>query len=137
MLTLDELDFFTADADRTEQQALLWLSTCRAYRFVREFAVEIIRERFISYQLDLHLESFDIFFDAKAEWDEGLAGISLSTRLKLRQILFRMLREAGVISAGGQIQTYYLPNRLKSLIAEKNPADLLIYPGISIDGGPS
>jgi predicted exporter len=40
-LTQDELDFFIAEADRAEQQALLWLATCRAYRFVREFAVEV------------------------------------------------------------------------------------------------
>lgn len=133
-LTSEELDFFIADADRTEQQALLWLATCRAYRFVQEFAIEVIRERFLSYQLDLHPESFDTVFDAKAEWDEGLAGISRSTRLKLRQVLFRMMREAGVISEERQIQTYHLSARLKRLIAEARPADLAIYPGISVDG---
>lgn len=135
MLTWEELEFFIADADRVEQQALLWLATCRAYRFVWEFAVEVIRERFLSYQLDLHLENFDTLFDAKAEWDEGLDSISRSTRLKLRQVLFRMMREAGVISEDGQIQTYYLSARLKNLIAEKGPGDLAIYPGISLDGG--
>jgi hypothetical protein len=132
-LTRDELDFFIAEADRAEQQALLWLATCRAYRFVREFAVEVIRERFLSYQLELNLESFDVLFEAKAEWDEDLAKISQSTRLKLRQILFRIMREAGVISSEGNIQTYYLPSRLKRLIAEENPEDLMIYPGISLN----
>jgi hypothetical protein len=134
-LTRDELDFFTTDADRLEQQALLWLSTCRAYRFVREFAIEVIRERYLSYQLDLPLEAFDTLLDAKAEWDEGLAAINLSTRLKLRQILFRIMREAGVISEEGKIQTYYLSTRLHHLIAENRPADLAIYPGVSVSGG--
>ena len=136
VLTSDELDFFTTDADRNEQQALLWLATCRAYRFVREFAIEVVRERFLSYQLDLHLETFDTLLDAKAEWDEGLAGISRSTRLKLRQILFRIMREAGVISGEGRIQAYYLSTRLNRLIADNSPADLAIYPGVSVDGGP-
>ena len=75
-LTADEREFFIEDADRMERQSLLWLATCRAYRFVREFAVEVLRERYLSYQLDLPLETFDVFFGAKAEWDEGLEGIS-------------------------------------------------------------
>ena len=98
--TLDdeELDYLVQEADRQDQQALLWLATCRAYRFVREFATEVIHERFLSFQLDLPLESFDVLLAAKAEWDEGLAGVSPTTRAKLRQVLFRMMREASVIS---------------------------------------
>jgi len=97
--TLDdeELTYLVEDADRQDQQALLWLATCRAYRFVREFATEVIHERFLSFKLDLPLESFDVLFEAKAEWDEGLNGISATTRAKLRQVLFRMMREANVI----------------------------------------
>lgn len=99
MLTDTERLFLLEDADRTDQQALLWLAACRAYRFVGEFAVEVIRERYLSYQFDLPLEAFDVLFDAKADWDEGLAKISASTRKKLRQILFRMMREAEILSA--------------------------------------
>ena len=68
----DELDYLIEGADRQDQKALLWLATCRAYRFVREFATEVIHERFLSFQLVLPLESFDVLFAAKAEWDEGL-----------------------------------------------------------------
>lgn len=82
-LTDDERDFFLHEADRGDQLALLWLAACRAYRFVREFAVEVLRERYLSFQLDLPLESFDMLFAAKAEWDEGLAKISPSTQAAL------------------------------------------------------
>ena len=101
-LTDEERSFLTDEADRPEQEALLWLSMCRTYRFVREFLLEVIQERYLSLRLDLSLETFDSFFDSKAEWDDGLAGLSQTTRLKLRQILFRIMREAGIIdnSAG-------------------------------------
>ena len=56
-LTQEERDFFLHEADRGDQLALLWLATCRAYRFVREFAVEVLRERYLSFQLDLSLDS--------------------------------------------------------------------------------
>lgn len=136
LLTLSAAErvYFIEEADRSERQALLWVATCRAYRFIREFAVEVIRERYLSYQLTLPLESFDILFEAKAEWDEGPAGLSRSTQLKLRQIMFRMMREAGIISEDDRIQTAILSTRLKSIINEHNPGELAIFPSIPVEG---
>lgn len=134
-LSDEELGYLVQVADRQDQQALLWLATCRAYRFVREFATEVIHERFLSFQLDLPLESFDVLFAAKAEWDEGLAGISPTTRAKLRQVLFRMMREASVISDDNRILSAYVSPRLKAILAEKSPRDLVLFPGLSRDGG--
>ncbi|WP_371168797.1 DUF1819 family protein [Aliiroseovarius sp. 2305UL8-7] len=127
----DELAYFVGAADRADQQALLWIACCRAYRFVREFAVEVIQDRFLSYQLDLPLESFDVFFDAKAEWNDDLAGLSMSTRLKLRQILFRMMREADILTADNQIQTSLLSTKLTAMIEATNIAELAYFPGLS------
>lgn len=133
-LTDEERDFLLHDADRSDQLALLWLATCRAYRFVREFAIEVLRERYLSFQLDLPLESFDILFETKAEWDEGLAKISASTRAKLRQVMFRMMREARVISTEGRILSAYVSPRLRNLIEDFDRRDLLIFPGLSAAG---
>lgn len=129
-LTAQELNFLSDEADRPEQEALLWLATCRAYRFIREFAIEVIQERFLSYRLDLPIDTFDHFLEAKAEWSSDLASISRSTRLKLRQVLFRMLREAGVIDTADKIRPAYVSSRLRALIASHDPADLQVFPGL-------
>jgi len=136
LLTLTDAErvFLIEQADRADRQALLWLATCRAYRFIREFAVEVIRERYLSYQYDLPLESFDILLEAKAEWDDGLASLTSSTRLKLRQVLFRIMREAGVISRTGQIQAALLSSQLKTMIEDRAPGDLAVFPGVPVDG---
>ena len=133
-LTNEERAYLLDEADRSERQALLWIATCRAYRFIREFAVEVVRERYLSCQLDLPLESFDILFEAKAEWDEGLARLSRSTRLKLRQIMFRMMREAGIISEDDSIQTAIISIRLKHMIEYNNPDELAILPNVPVEG---
>lgn len=133
-LGAEEIDFLRGTAERQEQQYLLWLATCRAYRFVREFAVEVICDRYLSYQLALPLESFDTFFAAKADWDDGLASISETTRRKLRQILFRMMREASIISEDHRIQSTCLSNPLRELIEANTPTDLAVFPGIAIKG---
>ena len=133
MLSEDELEFLKGDAERSDKSALLWLATCRAYRFIREFATEVIRERYLSYQLDLPLQTFDILFEAKAEWDDGLASLSESTRLKLRQILFRIMREAGVISHDNRVQTAILSSSLRTMIGRNNPGELAIFPGVPVE----
>ena len=75
-----------------------------------------------------------MFWDEKAEWHSELDDISRSTRLKLRQVLYRMMREAGILSTEGILQTAYLTTRLKALIAGSRAADLAIFPGIQIEG---
>jgi len=129
-LTDEERHFLVEQSDRPEQEALLWLAACRAYRFVREFAIEVIRERFLSYRYDLPLDAFDHFYDGKAEWHPELVTISPSTRRKLRQVLFRMLREAGVIDGASNIRPAYLSSRVVALIEGCDPGDLLIFPGL-------
>ncbi len=124
-----ERQYLLDDADRTEQQAMIWLAICRTYRFVHEFAVEVINERYQSWRLDLGLEVFDRFLAEKAECDPSLAELSSSTCAKLRQVLFRILREAGLRSVEGRIQPIWLSGRMKRLIEESNPADLWVFPG--------
>lgn len=124
-----ERQYLSDDADRAEQQAMMWLAICRTYRFVYEFAVEVIGERYQSWRLDLGHEVFDRFLTEKAESDTGLAELSPSTCAKLRQVLFRILREAGLISVAGRIQPIWLSGRMKRLVEESNPADLRIFPG--------
>jgi hypothetical protein len=136
-LSSTETEYLVTAADRFEQQALLWIATCRAYRFVREFTVDVVRERYLSLKLDLPLETFDIFFADKAEWDEGLSKITPSTRLKLRQILFRMLREAGIISEDRRILSPDVSARLRTMLEDQAPQDLLLFPGLVDVGGRS
>ena len=127
----DERAFLVERADRAEQAALLWVATCRAYRFVREYAIEVVCERHLSHRLDLPPETFDHLLEAKAEWDDGLAAIAPTTAHKLRQILFRMMREAGIIDRARRIQTASLSRALRTLLESTAPADLAVFPGVA------
>lgn len=125
-----ELAYLVEGADRGDQQALLWVAACRAYRLVREFATEIVQDRYLAYQMDVPQETFDIFFEAKAEWHDELSGLSASTRSKVRQVLFRMMREAGILSRDNQILPAFLSPRVRVLIEENAPQDLDFFPGL-------
>lgn len=110
-----EVDFLVEGTPQ-EQAVLLWLAVCRTYRFVADFAAEVLRERFLSFRVDLDYDAFDAFFETKAEWNPDLATIRPSTQAKLRQVLFRIMREAGIISPSNEIRRTLLTPRLESLL---------------------
>jgi len=127
LLTISELECIV-DGSIRERSYLLWSATCRRYDFIRDFAVEVLREYFVSLRQELHLKDFDAFFNGKALWHEELDNTAPSTQNKLRQNLFRMLREADLISAQHVIQPAMLTPRLASLLAKQGREAFLIYP---------
>lgn len=128
MLSEEDIEFLIY-SDREDQAALLWVAACRAYRFFQEFCVDVIQERFLSGKADLPLETFDRFFEDKAEWHEEISSISEVTRKKLRQIMFRMMREADIISDKNEIRAALLSTKFIEHIARKNKEELRYFPG--------
>lgn len=116
------------EGNRSDQAALVWLATCKRYRFIRDFATEIVREKLV--RLDPHLtyDDFDIFFNRQAEWHPEVDRIEPSTRAKLRTNLFAMLREADIVSAGNLIQPALLSHAVVRAIRDEDPAQLAIFP---------
>lgn len=119
---------FLVDANHQEQAYLLWLAACRRYRFIADFAVEVLRERYITLKADLNHEDFDSFFNRKSEWHSELDEISPSTRNKLRQVLFKILREADLLTANNMINAAMLSPRLLEVIHQGSRRDVLYFP---------
>ena len=62
-------------------------------------------------KLDLSFEDFDAFYNRKSEWHDGWI-MPAPQRDKLRQVLFRMLREAGLLAKVKTINAVLLNPRL-------------------------
>lgn len=131
-LTQGELEFLV-EGSHQEQAYLLWLAVCRRYRFIADFAVEVLRERYITLKSDLTYEDFDSFFNQKSEWHLELDEITPATRGKLRQVLFKMLREADLLTANNMIQAAMLSPRLLELIHHDSPREVLYFPVFESD----
>ena len=119
---------FLIDSNHLEQGYLLWLATCRRYEFIAEFAIEVLRERYITLKTDLSYEDFDSFFNRKSEWHSELDEIRPATRSKLRQVLFKILREADLLSADNIISAAMLSQQLIDLISHGNHREILYFP---------
>ena len=126
-LTAAELTFLRTGSSQ-EQSHLLWLGACKRYRFIYDFAVEVVREKFIRFDFGLSYDDYDIFFNNKAEWHPEVEGVAESTRKKLRQVLFRMMRDANLLTVDNQILPAMLTPREIEVIAADSPSYLLAFP---------
>ena len=127
-LSDDELTLLIK-GERSEQTAILWLATCRTYRFIAEFATEVLNERFFLLRTDLTYDDFDSFLATKEEWSPKLAGLSRSTKGKLRAVLFRLMREAEILSPDGRILGAMLSPRVLTVLHAGNSNELRFFPG--------
>lgn len=117
-----------SEGSMQEQQQILWVAVCRHHRFIHDFAAEVIREKYAQLNLHLHTEDYDAFFNAKAAWHDELEHLTESTRKKLRQVVFRMLREAGLLTKQNVINPVTLTPRVAQAVADKSPDGLRIFP---------
>lgn len=122
-----ELEFLL-DSSSQDQAYLLWLAICRRYQFIGDFAIEVLRERFISLKTDLNYIDFDSFFNQKSEWHVELENIKPSTRNKLRQVLFKILREADLLTENNLINVATLSPSLIEIICQNDKREILYFP---------
>lgn len=116
------------DGSRQEQGYILWLAVCKRYAFIRDFAVEVVHDQFLVYDLHLHPDAYDRFFQRKAEWHPEVERVSIETRKKQRQVVTKMLREAELLNQDNQILPVLLTPRLVDAIRGDSPAHFAVYP---------
>ncbi len=131
-LSIPELEC-VVDGSVRERGYLLWTATCRRYELIREFAVEVLHEYFVTLRQTLSLKDFDAFLNHKAMWHEELDSTAPSTQNKLRQNLFRMMREADLISPENLIQPAMLTARIAELLSSRGRDAFLVLPLANTD----
>ena len=126
-LTEDQMRLI-AGGSRRDQNQILWLSVCKQYPLVREFAIEVLREKFFCSNQAVGLTDFDTFFFSKAEWHQELGNLTEMTMKKLRQVLFRMMREAELISMDGKIIFASLSPAVARAIIRDDASLYMVFP---------
>jgi hypothetical protein len=128
----DDEQFFYLKADIHDQAILAWLAVCRTYKFIGDFTSSIVIDAFASYRLELKHADFDFFFEDQSQWHSELEGITDTTRKKLRQILFRMMRETGFLSKSNKLLRLTPSSNLRNLSLQTQEDLIKFIPGVSI-----
>lgn len=127
LLDDDELEV-VAGENLKNRGHMLWAAACRRYALIAEFAREVVREHHLMRRHQLQLTDYDTFYSNKAVHAHQLEVLAISTQAKLRQNLFRMLREAGLVSADLRIQPVQLSPQVANLLAKTGSEVLAIFP---------
>ncbi len=126
-LTTGQLQLL-AEGSRSEQNYLLWLAVCKRYSFIKDFATEILREKFLRRETILSYDDYDFFYNNKSQWHEELETLSPATKNKNRSVLFRIIKEAELLTAENLIIPALFTRELAAVIAADNAAFFTCYP---------
>lgn len=131
-MTVMQLDILI-DGTRQEQNQILWVAACKHYPFIREFAVDVVREKYLRLDWELTYVDFSTFYNAKAEWDEHLEKVTETSRVKLRQVLYLMLKEVEILSTANLILPPIFTPTVARAIREDDPALFMVFPISDVD----
>ena len=126
-LTPDEQQL-AREGSAEDRQNLAWLAATRRYAILAVFARDVLREKFITLDLNLSIDDFDRFWIAQSQWHPEVEATTDSTKQKLRQNLFKMLRQADYLTADNTIESAYLSPTFIEAIHPNSPQDLDIFP---------
>jgi len=127
LLSKQQLEYLV-ETSLEEQRLFMWFVVCNKYLFIREFAMEVLHQKFLSMEMQLTEMDFRAFYLRKIDWHPELEKITENTRTKLRTQLFRMLREASIISNDSQILRVLPTNRLAQVLKPQAEWAYQIFP---------
>ena len=121
-LTNQELSLITQLGD-SQLKYLVFLSILKTYRFIYEFMVEVVLQKYLLFDYKILNSDYESFFESKQLNVEQLNQITDTTKYKLKQVLFRMLEEVQIIddTKNKIIKKPYLDEELAKVIALDNP----------------
>lgn len=111
------------EGDSILKRQIAYLSVCKLYDLIREFVVEVLREKMILMDYQLTEGEYLSFFRRKMIDHPELEELSDTTEKKVKQVVFRILAEAGVIDSvkNKVLQYQILEPQLIRLIKGDNP----------------
>ena len=98
-LTDEELTLL-AEGTAEDRIAMAWLAALKHLAFVFDFTVEVLREKLAVRDQILRPSDYESYLDKKSSLHPELEALAPTSKKKIRQVLLRMLFEAGLLSHG-------------------------------------
>ncbi|MDZ8172433.1 DUF1819 family protein [Microbacterium xanthum] len=126
-LSNHEIEILT-EVTASERGHLMWAAACRRYGLIGEFAEEVLRERFLTLAGTVSYDDYDSFYRAKAMWHDELDAVTELSYKKLREVIFKMMGEAGLLTKQRAIEPVLLSARVAECLTERTPSDIRFFP---------
>jgi len=101
----------------------------KTYNFIREFVIEVLREKVLVFDYNITEGDYISFFRRKNELHTEMDSLTDKTQYKLKQVTFKILEQAGLIDnvKQRQIQPQILDTQTISAIVSDNKEWLKIF----------
>ncbi|HZK07240.1 MAG TPA: DUF1819 family protein [Bacteroidales bacterium] len=127
-LTPAQIDLFTRTGSHQQAQIAL-LSCCKVYPYIADFVIEVVREKYLVFDLELTDADYRSFFNSKTDLHPEIAQFAEATLKKGKQHVFKIVEEGGLIDSihTRMIQPQFPSEELKHVILSDNPNWLRLF----------
>ena len=127
-LTNNELHLFIS-GDFVTQKQLAFLSVCKTHKFIRDFVVEVLREKLLVFDYQITEGNYISFYRGKLELHPEIEKLTEITINKIKQVTFKILEQAGIIDniKTKVIQPQLLDASIINIIASDNKEWLKVF----------
>jgi hypothetical protein len=111
------------NGDLVTQKQLTLVSVCKSYSFIREFIVEVVREKVLVYDYQITDGDYISFYRRKFDLHEEMDSLTELTEKKIKQVTFKILEQAGLIDdiKTRIIQPQIIDYKLIKALVQDNP----------------
>lgn len=127
-LTDKELALFIS-GDFITQKQIAFLSICKSHSFIRDFVIEVLREKLLVFDYQITEGDYVSFYRRKSEYHPEMEKLTEITQNKIRQVTFKILEQAGIIDSvkNRMIQPLLLDATVIKAIASDNKNWLKVF----------
>lgn len=127
-LTPQQMDYLV-EAGLKDACKIAFLSICKTYDYIHQFVVEVLREKFVQFDYQVSDGEYITYYNRKVELHPELEALTESSLYKVKQVLFKILEEVGIIHSVRNkiLQPQFLSPAVERLIRKDNPELLRIF----------
>lgn len=127
-LTPDQINILI-HGDLISQKQIAFLAVCKHYDFIRDFTIDVIRDKALVYDYTINESDYNSFINGRIHIHPELEDFSDSTLKKAKQVLFHILEQAGIIdtAVNKRIQPQLIQADVIKAITKDDPAWLKIF----------
>ena len=127
-LTTNQLQLL-AHGNLNSQRQMAYLSICKSYGFIRDFVVEVLRDKLLLFDYQLEDSDYLSFYRRKAELYPRMESFTENSKKKIRQITLRILAEADIIdsTSNKMIKIQIIDPVVEKVILEDNPNWMKVF----------
>ncbi len=128
LLTQDQLQLMI-HGSLDDTKAIILLSLIKAYNFLRDFIVEVIRNKYLLFDTVISDIDYIRFVNTKSLSHNELNAITEVTAKKVKQVVFKLLEQVGLITQAknGSILKPILNGKVIDVIIDDDPALLSAF----------